>query len=98
MSWRAAYILVAAIGAAAWVLIYACVPRAPAVAGASPARELKALTGPQVWLTLGVGSVGFGGLFCVYSYITPTLTDVSRLVWDGHRPDGSARFWPSAAC
>ena len=79
MSWRAAYILVAAIGAAAWILIYACVPRAPAVAGASPARELKALTRPQVWLTLGVGSVGFGGLFCVYSYITPTLTDVSGL-------------------
>ena len=33
----------------------------------------------QVWLTLGVGSVGFGGLFCVYSYITPTLTEVSGL-------------------
>jgi DHA1 family inner membrane transport protein len=79
LSWRAAYVLVAAIGIAAWVLIYCCVPRAPPVAGASPARELNALARAQVWLTLGVGSVGFGGLFCVYSYITPTLTEVSGL-------------------
>jgi DHA1 family inner membrane transport protein len=79
LSWRAAYVLVAAIGFAAWILIHRCVPRAPPVAGASPARELNALSRIQVWLTLGVGSVGFGGLFCVYSYITPTLTEVSGL-------------------
>jgi DHA1 family inner membrane transport protein len=79
LSWRAAYVLVAAIGFAAWVLIYRCVPRAPPVAGASPGRELNALARIQVWLTLGVGSVGFGGLFCVYSYISPTLTEVSGL-------------------
>ena len=79
LSWRDAYVLVAAIGFAAVVMIYRFVPRAPAVAGASPARELNALTRTQVWLTLGVGSVGFGGLFCVYSYISPTLTEVSGL-------------------
>jgi MFS transporter, DHA1 family, inner membrane transport protein len=78
-SWRAAYFLVAVIGFAAVVLIYRVVPRAPPSAGASPTRELKALGRGQVWLTLGVGSVGFGGLFCVYSYITPTLTQVSGL-------------------
>ena len=32
-----------------------------------------------VWLTLGVGSVGFGGLFAVVSYITPTLTELTGL-------------------
>jgi DHA1 family inner membrane transport protein len=79
LSWRDAYVLVAAIGFAAGVLIYRFVPHAPPIAGASPARELQALARGQVWLTLGVGSVGFGGLFCVYSYITPTLTEVSGL-------------------
>jgi DHA1 family inner membrane transport protein len=49
------------------------------VKGASAARELSALGRKQVWLTLGVGSVGFGGLFCVLSYIAPTLTQVSGL-------------------
>jgi DHA1 family inner membrane transport protein len=79
LSWRAAYVLVGAIGIVTCALIYRCVPRAPPVEGASPARELSALARKQVWLTLGVGSVGFGGLFCVYSYITPTLTQVSGL-------------------
>lgn len=77
--WRAAYILVGSIGILTCVLISRLVPRAGPVEGASPARELSALSHKQVWLTLGVGSVGFGGLFCVYSYITPTLTQVSGL-------------------
>jgi MFS transporter, DHA1 family, inner membrane transport protein len=77
LGWRAAYILVGAIGALTFALIFRYVPQAGPVKGASPARELSALTRKQVWLTLGVGSVGFGGLFCVYSYITPTLTRVS---------------------
>jgi DHA1 family inner membrane transport protein len=79
LNWRAAYVLVGAIGIVTCALIYRCVPRAPPVEGASPARELSALGRKQVWLTLGIGSVGFGGLFCVYSYITPTLTQVSGL-------------------
>jgi DHA1 family inner membrane transport protein len=32
-----------------------------------------------VWLTLGIGAVGFGGLFSVFSYITPLLTDVTGM-------------------
>ncbi len=60
-------------------LIFLYVPRSGPVKGASPARELGALGSKQVWLTLSVGSVGFGGLFCMYSYITPTLTHVSGL-------------------
>jgi DHA1 family inner membrane transport protein len=79
LSWRAAYILVAVIGLATCFLIYRFVPRVPPTAGASPARELSALGRKQVWLALGIGAVGFGGLFCVYSYITPTLTEVSGL-------------------
>ena len=30
-----------------------------------------------MWLTLLIGAVGFGGMFAVYSYVTPTLTEVS---------------------
>jgi DHA1 family inner membrane transport protein len=77
--WRAAYVLVGSIGVLACVLIARLVPQAGPVEGASPARELSALSHKQVWLTLGVGSIGFGGVFCVYSYITPTLTRVSAM-------------------
>jgi DHA1 family inner membrane transport protein len=79
LDWRAAYVLVGAIGILACALIFFYVPRSGPVKGASPARELGALGSRQVWLTLSVGSVGFGGLFCMYSYITPTLTHVSGL-------------------
>src|SRR5258705_13515121 len=79
LGWRAAYVLVGAIGAVACALILRCVPRVAPVRGASPARELSALRRKQVWLTLGVGSVGFGGLFCVLSYISPTMTRVAGL-------------------
>jgi DHA1 family inner membrane transport protein len=77
--WRAAYVLVGSIGVLTCVLISRFVPRDGPVEGASPARELGALSHKQVWLTLGVGSIGFGGVFCVYSYITPTLTQISGL-------------------
>jgi DHA1 family inner membrane transport protein len=31
----------------------------------------------QVWLTLAVGAIGFGGFFAVYSYIAPMITEVA---------------------
>jgi DHA1 family inner membrane transport protein len=77
--WRGAFVLVGAIGVLTCALIFWRVPRAGPVKGASPARELSALRRKQVWLTLAIGSVGFGGLFCVFTYITPTLTQVAGL-------------------
>jgi len=32
---------------------------------------------PQVWLTLGTGAIGFGGMFAVYTYLASTLMDVT---------------------
>jgi len=79
LGWRAAFVLVGAIAALACVLIRRGVPDLPAAHGASPLRELGALAKPQVWLTLGIGAVGFGGLFSVFSYIKPLLTDVTGM-------------------
>jgi DHA1 family inner membrane transport protein len=79
LGWRAAFVLVGVIGVVTCVLISRCVPRVAPAHGATPARELSALRRKQVWLTLGVGSVGFGGLFCVLSYISPTLSRVAGL-------------------
>ena len=53
--------------------------RDEACRGAGPLRELGALKEPQVWLTLGVAAIGFGGMFAVFSYITPTLIHVAGL-------------------
>jgi DHA1 family inner membrane transport protein len=59
------------------------VPSLPAASGASPMRELDALKRKQVWLTLAIGAIGFGGLFSVFSYIKPTLTEVTGLAVGG---------------
>lgn len=77
--WRVAFVFVGAIALTAAAMIRHGVPDIAADAGANPLRELGALARPQVWLTLGIGAIGFGGMFAVFSYIKPTLTEVSGL-------------------
>ena len=33
----------------------------------------------QVWFALGIGAIGFGGFFAVYTFVAPIITTVSRL-------------------
>ncbi len=77
--WRTAYWLVALIGLATMALIAYAVPHLPADKTRTVRNELSALTSLQVWLTLGVGAIGFGGMFAMYSYIAPTITEVTGL-------------------
>ena len=79
LGWRAAYWLVTVIGVATIALIAYAVPHLPRDRSRTVRNELSALTSLQVWLTLGVGAVGFGGMFAMYSYIAPTVTDVTGL-------------------
>ncbi|RDH80196.1 MFS transporter [Mycolicibacterium moriokaense] len=83
LGWRSAFALVAVIGAITLAAISIWLPAIDATHASSPLTELGALRRPQVWLALGVGMVGFGGMFAVYTYVATTLTDVS----------GMARAW-----
>ena len=62
LGWRSTYATVVVIGVLTLVAIELLVPRVMAHDGASPRQEMSALKLPQVWLTLLVGAVGFGGL------------------------------------
>lgn len=75
--WRSAFGLVAAGGALLFVLLPLVMPKLEAEKDASPLSELSAFGSLQVWMTLATAAVGFGGMFAVYSYITPTLTEVT---------------------
>jgi DHA1 family inner membrane transport protein len=77
--WRCGFAIVAAIALGCALLITAFAPRVPLEKGASPLSELGALRIPQVWLTLGIGAIGFGGLFAVYAYLASTLMAVTHM-------------------
>jgi DHA1 family inner membrane transport protein len=77
LGWRSGFALVACVAIATVLMIWWIVPRQPGDANASPRRELSALRSEQVWLTLGVGAIGFGGMFAVYTYLSSTLIEVT---------------------
>ncbi len=78
-SWRWALGAVAILALATAALVAHFAPRDPANPTADPLRELNALRRSQVWLTLGTGAIGFGGLFAVYTYLASTLNEVTRV-------------------
>lgn len=79
LSWRIAFGAVGFMGAMTVVLIWLFLPKDKVQEGASPMRELGAFRRKQVWFTLGIGAVGFGGLFSVFSYIASTATEVAGM-------------------
>ncbi|WUI93048.1 MFS transporter [Nocardia puris] len=79
LGWRDAFVVVAVIGVATVAALVRYVPDLTGLRTSDPRTELGALRRPQVLLTLGVGAIGFGGMFAVYTYITTTLTDVAGM-------------------
>jgi len=79
LGWRSAYWSVTALSALTVLMIIAFVPSLPGDREATGRRELAAFSKPQVWLTLLAGAIGFGGMFAVFTYIAPTVTEVGGL-------------------
>ncbi|HEY0949480.1 MFS transporter [Nocardioides sp.] len=77
--WRAAYAATAALSIATIAMILLFVPSSPGDPGATGRREMLFFRNAQALMTLLAGAVGFGGLFAVYSYIAPTVTEVGGL-------------------
>ncbi len=77
--WRSAYWLVVVLAGLTIALVLWLVPHVAANRAATGRNELRAFKNPQVLLTLLVGAIGFGGMFAVYTYIAPTVTDVAGL-------------------
>ena len=78
-SWRLAFVLVGVIALLTVTLVALFLPADPEQPRSSPLRELRAFNRPQVWLALAISSIGFAGMFCVFSYMAPTLLEVTRL-------------------
>ncbi len=76
--WRATFWAVAVIGVVATVVIATLVPRDHGAHDASRlGDELRAVARPPVLLGLLMTVLGFGGMFTVYTFIQPLLTQVT---------------------
>jgi DHA1 family inner membrane transport protein len=74
LGWRTAFAAAALLAAATAMSVLRVIPWTQADPDATLRRELGALRRPQVWLALATGAIGGGGMFAVYSYISPILT------------------------
>jgi DHA1 family inner membrane transport protein len=79
LGWRWGFAVVAALAVTTVALVWLVAPQDRPVAGAGPLGELRALGKEQVWLTLGIGAIGYGGLFAVYTYLASTLIEVTHV-------------------
>jgi DHA1 family inner membrane transport protein len=85
--WRSTFWAITAIGVLAFIGIVLLVPARvgvpDGVAGPSGETgpglrgELAAFRAPQVWLSIAVTVLGYGGMFGAFTYIAFTLTEVS---------------------
>ncbi len=79
LGWRWGFGVVGLLAMLTVILVWLFVPHDKPQPGASPLRELGAFKRKQVWLTLGIGAVGFGGMFAVYTYAASTLMEVTQV-------------------
>lgn len=79
LGWRWGFGIVALLALLTMALLFAYAPRDTVRPGASPLRELGGLKRRQVWLTLAIGAIGFGGMFAVYTYLASTLLEVTQV-------------------
>jgi MFS transporter, DHA1 family, inner membrane transport protein len=85
LGWRSAFWVAASLSVVTAALVTAFVPACPGDADATGRRELRLFAEPQAWLTLIAGAIGFGGMFALYSYIAPVITEIGGLA-DGAVP------------
>ncbi|MEV0810794.1 MFS transporter [Micromonospora sp. NPDC050200] len=81
LGWRSTFWAITGVGVLALAALAALVPGDAAGTSDAPAGglrgELRAFAHPQVWLSLLVTVLGYGGMFGAFTYIAYTLTGVS---------------------
>lgn len=78
LGWRAAFAGIAGVGVVVMIALRLALPSLPAPAGGDVRAELRVLTRGPVLLALALTTIGFGGVFTVFTYIAPILRDVTH--------------------
>ncbi|MBB5749296.1 MFS transporter [Micrococcus sp. TA1] len=77
--WRWMFILTGVFGTATIAAVAWLVPAIPAPAGTSVRGELTALRSGALWRAVLVGTIGFAGMFALYTYIAPVFVEIGGL-------------------
>lgn len=77
--WRSAFILVGLIALCTIGLVWRYVPVRHDETRSDHRKELRAFRLPQVWMALAIASIGFAGMFTVFSYMAPTMLEVTKV-------------------
>ena len=77
IGWRSAFVLVSLLAVATAAMTAWRLPVGMGAPRSDALRELRDFNRAPVWLALGIGAIGFAGMFSVFSYLTPTLVNVT---------------------
>ena len=88
IDWRWVFAFVALIALATATLLAIWLPRGIEGARAHPLDELRAFNRLPVWQALGIGAIGFAGMFAVFSYLAPTKLPITPPTPKPARPNG----------
>ncbi|WP_192938663.1 MFS transporter [Pseudomonas putida] len=77
--WRSAFVLVGLIAVCTIASVWRFVPQRHDEVRSDPRKELQAFRLPQVWMALSIAAIGFAGMFCVFSYLAPTMLEVTKV-------------------
>ena len=78
IGWRTAFAGIAGVGAIAILSLRFALPSLPAEEGGDMRAELRVLTRGPVVMALALTTIGFGGVFTVFTYIVPILRNVTH--------------------
>lgn len=78
--WRCTFLAVVGVGLLALAILATFVPRDTSPPPSTPLRqELSVLASGQIWLGLSITVFGIAGLFALYTYVEPLLTQVAHM-------------------
>ncbi|ATC87378.1 MULTISPECIES: MFS transporter [Pseudoalteromonas] len=78
LSWRYCLAGAAVLAFIAFIFVYKVVPNIDNAKPSNLLNEFGVLKNKLVWSILGIVIIGFGGVFCIYTYIADTILVVTK--------------------
>ncbi|WP_336368277.1 MFS transporter [Marinobacter sp. C2H3] len=77
VEWRYAFAFVGLVAVVTLASVALFLPVDRTEERQAPLAEVRAFNQPAIWYPLAIGAIGFAGMFCVFSYLAPTLLNVT---------------------